>query len=79
MKASDVQTNNNSVGFCGLLALLFIAFKLAGIIAWSWWWVLSPIWIPALIALALIAVLLVVIIIVKIISLLPPPLKRGPP
>ncbi len=28
------------------LTLLFIAFKLAGIIAWSWWWVLSPITIP---------------------------------
>lgn len=33
-------------GFCGCLALLFIALKLTGHIAWSWWWVLSPLWIP---------------------------------
>lgn len=30
------------------LTLLFIAFKLAGIIGWSWWWVLSPLWITIL-------------------------------
>ena len=28
-----------------LLALLFIGLKLTGFIDWSWWWVLSPIWI----------------------------------
>ena len=39
--------NNNStetIGFFGLLALLFIGLKLAGVISWSWWIVLSPIW-----------------------------------
>lgn len=31
-----------------LLAVLFIGLKLAGIIAWSWWLVLAPLWaIPA--------------------------------
>ena len=42
--------NNNSrsggIGFCGLLAVLFIALKLTGYIHWSWLWVLAPIWIP---------------------------------
>lgn len=33
-------------GFCSLLAVLFIGLKLTGYISWSWWWVLSPIWIP---------------------------------
>ena len=33
------------IGFVGLLTILFIALKLLGKIAWSWWWVLSPIWI----------------------------------
>lgn len=33
------------IGFVGLLQLLFIAFKLAGIITWSWWVVLIPLWI----------------------------------
>ena len=34
----------------GLLALLFIGLKLGGAIDWSWWWVLAPLWLPALIA-----------------------------
>lgn len=32
--------------FCTLLAVLFIALKLTGFIAWSWFWVLSPLTIP---------------------------------
>jgi|APSaa5957512535_1039671.scaffolds.fasta_scaffold813535_1 hypothetical protein len=38
--------------FTGLLAVLFIGLKLAEIINWSWWWVLSPIWVvPVLVIL----------------------------
>lgn len=33
------------VGFLGLLAILFIALKLTGVVAWSWWLVLLPIYI----------------------------------
>lgn len=37
-----------SVGFPFLpaLALLFIGLKLTGHVAWSWAWVLSPLWLP---------------------------------
>ena len=35
------------IGFPGLLALVFIVLKLTGHIDWSWWWVLSPLWIVA--------------------------------
>lgn len=31
--------------FTELLTLVFIVLKLTGVISWSWWWVLSPIWI----------------------------------
>lgn len=31
--------------FTSLLTVLFIGLKLTGHINWSWWWVLSPIWI----------------------------------
>ena len=27
------------------LALIFIVLKLLGAIDWSWWWVLSPVWL----------------------------------
>ncbi len=48
-----------NVSFLGLLTLLFIGLKLGGVIAWSWWWVLAPTWIPVAIglAVALVAVL----------------------
>ena len=36
---------SGGIGFAGALAILFIALKLTGYIAWSWVWVLSPIWI----------------------------------
>ena len=43
-----------SISFFELLAVLFIGLKLAGIITWSWLWVLSPLWIPIAIILAVI-------------------------
>jgi len=44
------------VGFTGLLTLLFIGLKLSDKINWSWWWVLSPLWISALIGVVLILI-----------------------
>jgi len=32
--------------FPSILAITFIVLKFCGVIAWSWWWVLSPLWIP---------------------------------
>lgn len=42
-----------SVGFCALLTLVFITLKLLGKITWSWLWVLSPMWIPIVIIIAI--------------------------
>lgn len=43
------SSSSGGIGFGGLLTILFIGLKLTGYIDWSWWWVLSPIWIAALI------------------------------
>ena len=32
------------VGFLSMLGLLFIGLRLAGLIDWPWWVVISPIW-----------------------------------
>jgi hypothetical protein len=40
------NTNTGGIGFAGLLAIVFITLKLTGYSTWSWWWVLSPLWIP---------------------------------
>lgn len=44
----------SKIGFPGLLALLFIALKLLGKIAWSWVWVLAPLWIGFILAFVII-------------------------
>ena len=43
--SDNKSTTSSGIGFFGLLAILFIALKLTGVIAWSWLWVLAPIWI----------------------------------
>lgn len=55
-----------SSGFLGLLAILFIAFKLAHIINWSWWWVLTPLWIPAFCWLFIVSLILTILFIIRI-------------
>ena len=52
-----MTTNNNTgIGFTGLLTIVFIVLKLTGHITWSWWWVLSPMWISFALALAIIII-----------------------
>lgn len=58
------MSNSNSgggIGLGGVLLVVFIVLKLCEIIAWSWWWVLCPLWIP-------IAVWLVLVVIAGIFS-----------
>ena len=60
-----MNRNNNSGGsssvggisFGGLLTLVFIVLKLTGVINWSWIWVLSPLWISAILILICIIIL----------------------
>ena len=40
------DSDNGGIGFVGLLTIVFITLKLIDVINWSWWWVLSPIWVP---------------------------------
>ncbi len=57
------QVTSCGTGFLGLLALLFIALKLIGIdpvASWSWWWVLAPIWIPAVIVIILVIIIAII-------------------
>ncbi len=65
MSKTEVSKNQQSggIGFCGLLTILFIALKLTGVVAWSWLWVLSPIWIPVAIFLAFLIIAIMIIVI----------------
>lgn len=66
MSDSNSSSSSGGIGLAGALAVLFIALKLTGVIAWSWWWVLSPLWIPFCAALAIMAVIGIVFLIRRI-------------
>ncbi len=54
---------SGGIGFTGLLTLIFITLKLTNVINWSWWWILSPIWITICIILGIIVIVFIIIII----------------
>ena len=52
------SSSGNGIGFAGMLAIAFIVLKLANVIGWSWWWVLSPLWISAIIGAIIVCLLI---------------------
>lgn len=38
------------------LLIVFIVLKLTNNINWSWWWVLSPFWIPCIIGVVILGI-----------------------
>jgi len=57
---SEKNSSNGGIGFTGLLTVAFVVLKLCGVIAWSWWWVLSPIWITILLIIAIVVLAVIV-------------------
>ena len=53
---SNSSSSSGGVGFGGLLFLVFLVLKLTGVIAWSWWWVTAPLWVPFALWLLFIAI-----------------------
>jgi len=58
------RINNNSTvttsfPIASILAIIFVVLKLTNNLDWSWWWVLSPLWIP----LSIVVILFVIIFI----------------
>lgn len=60
MSQNSSSSNSGGIGLCGLLTVAFIVLKLCNVIAWSWVWVLAPLWIPAAIALVIIVICLLI-------------------
>ena len=44
----DKKIRNSGIGLVSILTLISIVLKLTNNINWSWIWVLSPIWISAI-------------------------------
>lgn len=60
MKNDNSNKASGGISFTGALQIAFIVLKLAGVIKWSWLWVLAPAWITV----ALIIILLIFIYLV---------------
>ena len=61
-----MNASSSSIGFPGLLLpIAFIVLKLIGVITWSWWWVLAPIWGALGLFLAVFVVVLVGMLVCK--------------
>ena len=52
-------SQTTGIGFGGLLTVLFVGLKLTGVIEWSWWWVLCPIWVPIVFVTALFGIIMI--------------------
>jgi hypothetical protein len=63
-----MKRNNRGEGLMILLTIVFTALKLTGVIAWSWLWVLSPLWILELIGVTIWVMTLLLIAVVAILE-----------
>lgn len=64
--SEKAASGGQGVSFGGLLAILFTGLKLTGLIDWSWWWVLSPIWIPLTISFLLLLVIAIIAMVAEV-------------
>lgn len=58
---SDTVTRSSGIGLTGILTILFVLLKAFGYIKWSWFWVFSPLWIGAIIALVLFILVIIIV------------------
>lgn len=61
MKKENQVVVSGGIGFFEALGLVFIVLKLCGVIDWSWWWVLAPIWMPIALVLGIIIIFAIII------------------
>ena len=57
------QVKSNGMNFFGVLTIVFVVLKLVGVIDWSWWYVLLPLWGPAAMAIIVLVMVLLLAVI----------------
>lgn len=60
-----MENSSKGFGLVGILTIIFIVLKLVDVIDWSWWWVLSPIWISISLQLLFFGFVLIMYVIQK--------------
>jgi hypothetical protein len=51
-----MANNSNSLSLSIIIFVVFLTLKLSNVVDWSWWWVLSPIWLPFAVVLGVIMI-----------------------
>lgn len=64
MRSRNSSSGSSGIGTLGVLQVVFIVLKLCGLIDWSWWAVLIPLWID----LALIVLIITVGVIITLVK-----------
>lgn len=59
------RSHSGGIGIVGLLTIMFVVLKLAGVIHWPWLWVLAPLWMPFVAGVVVFVLFVVVVILAK--------------
>ena len=52
----DNRNGHYGLTVADVLLIVFIVLKLCKVIDWSWWWVLSPLWISLIIVILILLI-----------------------
>ena len=64
MNKNKSISTGGSIGLTGIILAVLIALKIAGVIDWSWWIVLMPLWVE----IGLVALVVLIIYVVAILK-----------
>lgn len=53
-----MKAKGSGMSVWSMTFVAFLVLKLCGVIAWSWWWVTAPLWIPLAIVVVVVGVVL---------------------
>ena len=60
MTTDNSSSSGSRIGVFGLMGVMFVGMRIAGVINWPWVWVLAPFWGP----LALVVVLAMIVAVI---------------
>jgi hypothetical protein len=58
-----MNKKSSGIGLPMTLFLIFLILKLTETIDWSWWWVTSPLWIPAALLISFMIIAFIIVIV----------------
>ena len=63
-----MKATSSGLSLCSLLTVAFVVLRLCKVIDWSWWWVLSPLWMPWAIAFVVMGIVGTIVVAAKVIA-----------